>query len=235
MASLVSTFEESDRQGGFPAQSPKAQTWNGTKGDEAGLSYGLFQFTHKSGRLGGLLRRSRDNPPATNQALFDQVFAVPGTTIDGLFDHLTNFAAQTTHGIAKPAFAAYDLYKPAWEACFLDAGQTQVFQICQVAQAVEDLKTSYRLMKVNHPQDPGGYAPLLTNERGIGFWLDLANQMGDGGARTRYKKVVQQLGGTPTQDQILDKVVADSSFKARRQYFRSFAPLTNPGDPFAGA
>jgi hypothetical protein len=237
MAALISTYEESINGGGFTALSPKSQSWIDANNDgicdtgrcdEAGMSYGIIQFTHQSGRLAALLRDMR----AANQALFDQTFRVPGTTITGLLDHLDNFATQTTHGIAN--LSTYDLYSARWKNCLLTAGRIAEFQKRQIDAAITALKASYRRIKVT----AGGYAPHLTNERGIGFWLDVSNQYGDAGAQTRYTSIVQELQneGTPvTQAAILDKAAGPGTYSDRRQYFRDYVPLDDPGDPFARA
>ncbi|MEN9664253.1 MAG: hypothetical protein RLZZ326_616 [Planctomycetota bacterium] len=237
MAALISTHEESANGGGFTAVSPKSQTWwdvnhdnvcDGGPCDEAGLSYGISQSTHESGRLFSLLHNMR----TARTALFDQTFRVPGTTIAGLFDHLNNFTAQTSHGIATGA--TYDLYSSRWRTRFEAAGRISEFQRIQIDTAVTSLRASYRLMKVTN----GGYATDLKDERGIGFWLDLTNQTGDARAKTRYTEVVQALhdqGKPVNQTTIINEIVKHSKFVDRRKYFRDFAPLNDPTDPFANA
>ncbi len=216
MVSLISTYEESVDKGGFAAQSPPGM-------DQAGLSYGLLQWTHRSERLAILLKRFRDQAPSR----FQKRFTVQNTTLTELTTHAENPAQRlNADGSTKPAFVNYDLFSSRWRTRFHAAGLDPILQRLQVRQAVEDLKSEIRFMKDAAGGGGAGYATLLTSEWAVGFWLDLANQLGTTGAKNRYQQVVSSLGGSPSEQAILDKVVAESSFKDRREYFRDRAPLS---------
>lgn len=216
MVSMISTYEEHPRRGGFTAQTPK-------HADDAGLSYGILQWTHRSKRLATLLQRFKTR----NQALFSQMFSVVLTTPDGLIAHCNDPTHLNPDGTTQIGYLIYDLFSDRWKERFQSAGLNRTLQREQVLQAVADIQSDYRFIKVTDATVPhAGYATLLNSQWAIGFWLDLTNQLGQEGGRTRYLQVLAALGGTPTERQILDKVVSESRFPERREYFRDRAPLS---------
>jgi hypothetical protein len=245
MVFLISTHEESSSTGGFSAQSSRSQSWDekkrgDKKGDRAGLSFGIMQFTHQTydkdtgiqaqGRLYKLVNACR----LADKNTFDKVFKIPTPVpadLDGFLEHLKDPAKHlTAFGFDK--ISSYDLYSPFWSHCFKNLGLIEQFQQVQVNQAVDGLKLSYRLMKVTN----GGYAPLLKTERGIGFWLDITNQIGDLGAKKLYNSIVMtltmELRRPPTETEIMDHQIKKSDYKDRRIYYRNTDYLTDTDDPF---
>jgi peptidoglycan hydrolase-like protein with peptidoglycan-binding domain len=149
--------------------------------DKAGLSYGLIQWAQKPLRLNELLRAFRDAEPQR----FPQVFAGGDQQLaQRLIAHTakprggTNDQGQTT----DPAF---DLINEPWLGRFRQAAQDQALQRVQLQTATAAFEASRRQLRE--------YAPGLRTEREIAFMLDLANQHGDGGAKSIFLAAGAQL------------------------------------------
>ncbi len=147
--------------------------------DKAGLSYGILQWAQKPGRLHGLLQAFCQADGAAFVTIFGGGDAAVTT---GLLQHTAlplggvNAAGETTD-------AAFDLTNDAWTARFQAATLSPQFQKAQVTQALAAFQNSAKILN--------GYAPEFTTERAIAFMLDLANQFGDGGAKSIYQATAQ--------------------------------------------
>ncbi|MGC1373619.1 MAG: hypothetical protein WA824_15895 [Candidatus Sulfotelmatobacter sp.] len=73
----------------------------------------------------------------------------------------------------------FDLVNEPWVGRFRTAALWVLFQKVQVQTAISDFQSSLAMIQQ--------YAPQLKTERAVGFALDLANQFGDGGARSIYR------------------------------------------------
>jgi hypothetical protein len=147
--------------------------------DKAGLSYGLLQWAQKPGRLHGLLQAFCQ----TDGAAFVTIFGGGDATVTtGLLNHTAlplggvNAAGETTD-------ASFDLTDDTWSARFQAATLSPQFQTAQVTQALAAFQNSARILN--------SYAPEFTTERAIAFMLDVANQFGDGGAKSLYQATAQ--------------------------------------------
>jgi peptidoglycan hydrolase-like protein with peptidoglycan-binding domain len=140
--------------------------------DGAGLSYGLIQWAQKPGRLNELLRAFQSIEPQ----VFVNIF---GGGNQALADGLVNHTAKPNGGVNSAGAttdAAFDLIREPWTGRFNSAGLDRALQRVQVTTAVTAFTKSMNMLK--------GFAPEIRTERGIAFMLDLANQHGDGGAKS---------------------------------------------------
>jgi peptidoglycan hydrolase-like protein with peptidoglycan-binding domain len=164
--SLTTQFEGS---GKFTAQNRNT--------DGAGLSFGLIQWAQKPQRLNELLRAFRSAQPA----LFVGIFG------DGSADRADRLVAHTarprggTDDAGRTTDPAFDLVREPWTSRFREAGLHRELQRVQVAAALRAFETSLAAIR--------SFAPRVRSERGVAFLLDVANQHGDGGARSIFRAV----------------------------------------------
>ena len=197
--------------------------------DKAGLSFGLIQWAQKPGRLTEILRAFSAARPAD----FTSILGGGDANVAAqLIAH-----TQLPNGGIDPATgqttdSAFDLVSEPWVSQFRQAAQFKPFQQVQVQTAVNDFAASLNRMQQ--------YAPQLTSERAVGFMLDLANQFGDGGARSVFQAVIQPgLALGDLLQGMADESVAriQDPFKAgtqaRRQHFITTTFLSD--DPFTNA
>jgi hypothetical protein len=182
--------------------------------DKAGLSFGLIQWAQKPGRLTEILLAFSKASPSDFQNIF-------GGGDPNLATQLIAHTRMANGGIDSAGVTtdpAFDLVNEPWVSRFRQAALFQPFQQTQVRTALGDFAASQKKIQQ--------YAPQLSSERAIGFMIDLANQFGDGGARSIFESVAQD--GMTVGD--LLQAVADESvariqdpFKAgtqaRRQHF----------------
>jgi len=198
--------------------------------DRAGLSFGLIQWAQKPGRLNELLRAFQSEQPQ----LFVQIFGGGDAALaQGLIDH----TAKPNGGVNKQGQTTdpqFELIADPWSSRFREAGLNQDLQRVQVNTALSDFRSSFQELQT--------YAPQIRSERGVAFMLDLANQHGDGGAKSIFTKA--QKPGLSEADLLLameNESVARvraqfgdgpevQSTRSRREAFRA-SPLLSD-DPF---
>lgn len=173
--------------------------------DKQGLSFGLIQWAQKPGRLTELLRAFERADPERFVAIFG----------DGNADLAQRLIAHTARplggvdGAGGTTDPEFDLVNEPWLSRFKGAALEPRFQRAQAQLAVEAFTTSLaRLQK---------YAPQLKSERAVAFMLDLANQHGDGGARSIYQTV---SGGGAFADEaaLLAAIEQESVARVSAQY-----------------
>lgn len=171
--------------------------------DKAGLSFGLIQWAQKPGRLNGLLRAFQSKQPA----VFVQIFGGGDEALaQGLIAHTARSRGGTDDS-GQTVDQRFDLIREPWDGRFIEAGRNRELQRAQVETAVADFGKSFAKL--------GVFAPQIRSERGIAFMLDVANQHGDGGAESIFKKV--QKPGLSEAD-LLVAVQQESVARVRAQF-----------------
>lgn len=214
VATLIGSFEESAKNGGFRNWKPQ----DAADANKTGLSYGLLQWTHGSKRLGDVL--DRFNQLST---LFQSVFGVDAVGAVAMISHAkAGENVLTDSGDPSDAAKAHLNFqrKILWQAKFLSAGEALAFQILQFEQAMTDLRAVHTAKHTDWTK--------ITSQRGWGFMLDLANQRGTGGANSKYNAAATALPAG-IESQILEHIENDeiASYKPRRHFFRVDSPLPN--------
>jgi peptidoglycan hydrolase-like protein with peptidoglycan-binding domain len=221
LMSLTTQFEGGGRFGALNANT-----------DGAGLSFGLIQWAQRPGRLDELLRAFQAEQPP----LFVQLF---GNGDAALAQGLINHTAQPNGGVNKLGQTIdprFNLVQDPWLSRFRQAALNQALQRVQVNTALAAFGASFQKLQA--------YAPPIRSERGVAFMLDLANQHGDGGARSIFQKVaqpglseaalllaVQNESVARVRAQFGDGPITQSTLN-RRQAFRTSPLLSdNPFNP----
>jgi peptidoglycan hydrolase-like protein with peptidoglycan-binding domain len=187
--------------------------------DKAGLSFGLIQWAQKPGRLNELLKAFLDQEPQR----FIQIF---GDGNDNLARALVQHTAKPNGGVDKQGLATdpqFDLINEPWIGRFRRAAADRALQLVQVKTATAAFEASRKALRK--------YAPKMVTEREIAFMLDLANQHGDGGAKSIYRKAGPDL--LAMENESVRRLAAQfgsnsaevASTKARRSAFRTSALL----------
>lgn len=183
--------------------------------DCAGLSFGLIQWAQKPGRLAEIV----DAFCAADASEFVRIFGEGDAELaQALITHLRKSCGGVDAATGHTVDAKFDLVNEPWVGRFQAAALFVPFQREQVQTALNDFRKS--LAKVRQ------YAPQLSSERAAGFVLDLANQFGDGGARSIYRAVWRE--GLPVNE-LLEAMARESvervedpwkaATQARRQHF----------------
>jgi hypothetical protein len=219
LARLVSLTSQFEGAGRFTALNRNT--------DRAGLSFGLIQWAQKPSRLNELLRAFQAAQPAA----FVRILGA-GSEADarGLIDHTARPRGGTDDD-GRAVDPRFDLIAPPWDARFIAAGNDPDLQRVQIDTAIAAFKNS--IARVN------AFAPRIQSERGIAFMLDLANQHGDGGAESIFRKVdapglsnddlltaLQQESVARVRAQFGDGAVVQSTL-ARREAFRKSPALSD--------
>ena len=148
--------------------------------DTAGLSFGLIQWAQRPGRLSEILTAFS----TANRADFIRILGNgdPGLA-DRLIQHTQKPNGGVIHDTGLTTDPAFDLVNEPWVSRFREAAIAPNFQPVQVRTALKDFASSLARMKQ--------FAPEVKSERGVAFMLDLANQFGDGGARSIHTTVLR--------------------------------------------
>lgn len=128
--------------------------------DGQGLSYGILQWSQRSGSLGKLLTRMKRADPAA----FARVFG------PGAGDLLT-----TTTSTSEPVRMSLPLWSEPWTGRFTAAGQVRAFQIAQDEAAAQGASMRAAL-------ELADMFDLMT-ERALVLFFDRANHHGGYGAK----------------------------------------------------
>lgn len=195
MARLVSLTAQFEGAGRFTAMNRNS--------DRAGLSFGLIQWAQKPGRLNELLRALQARQPA-------RYVQILGGGSEATAQDLIAHTAKPRGGTDNQGHTTdprFDLIAPAWEARFVAAGSDRDLQFIQVDAAIAAFNKSMIALQ--------SVAPIIRSERGIAFMLDVANQHGDGGAKSIIKKV--ETPGIPESD-LLAAIQQESVARVRAQF-----------------
>ena len=143
--------------------------------DRAGLSFGIIQWAQRPGRLREIVQAFRDGAP-------QELAAIMGNPA-GLLAHLARPNGGVNPATGRTLDPAYDLVAEPWRTRFERMGCDRALQKVQLQAAVTAFRTSLTRLR------PA--TPAITTQRGCAFLLDLANQHGDGGARSIYTAVAR--------------------------------------------
>jgi peptidoglycan hydrolase-like protein with peptidoglycan-binding domain len=192
------------------------------KTDKQGLSFGILQWTQRSGRLYKALKSCHDK----KANVFRQIFGGPAENAgsapvsDGLlantkkcFDSHT-LCAEALDDAGHALDVAYRLNQDqAWIEKFKQAGLSVALQKAQLAQALIDLRASLTFIR-------GYVAGLMHSQRGLAFMLDLSNHRGNAGAKEHFEDAKAKLGiADPTEPQLMEKIEEIAPFPERRKFF----------------
>jgi len=171
--------------------------------DRAGLSFGLIQWAQKPGRLNELLRAFQAQQP---QHFVENFGEGDPALAASLIVHTAKPRGGTdnTGATTDPAF---DLIATPWKGRFMNAGTDVSLQKIQIGTATVAFQKSIALLQV--------FAPEIRSERGFAFMLDLANQHGDGGAESIFKRV--RKPGL-TEAELLAAMADESAARVRAQF-----------------
>lgn len=171
--------------------------------DGAGLSYGLIQWAQKPKRLNELLRAFQAQQPGR----FVQILGGGSASVaQGLVNH----TARQRGGLDDAGVTtdpSFNLVKEPWTTRFRQAALDPGLQRVQVSTALTAFGTSFQRVQV--------FAPQIKSERGVAFMLDLANQHGDGGAKSIFQTVA---GPGMTEAQLLLAVENESVRRVAAQH-----------------
>lgn len=204
--------------------------------DRAGLSFGLIQWAQKPGRLAEILSAFL----AASSQDFARIFGAGDSTLsDGLLAHTRQPNGGVDGATGETTDPAFDLITEPWVSRFRQAALWKPFLQVQVQTALKAFAGALSLIRQ--------FAPELTSERGVAFMLDLANQFGNGGARSIYQAVKQDgMSESDLLAAMADESVAriQNPFKAgtqarRRNFlttsFLSDGPFDQPQSELAPA
>jgi hypothetical protein len=143
--------------------------------DQAGLSFGLIQWAQKPGRLAELLRAFSKQAPTE----FVRILGAGDPALaQGLIVH-TSLPRGGTDGTGATTDPDFNLLTDPWITRFRQAALDRALQRAQVQAATDAFDISAQQVRTSAPA-------LAASERAMAFMLDLANQHGDGGARSIY-------------------------------------------------
>jgi hypothetical protein len=171
--------------------------------DRAGLSFGLIQWAQKPKRLHEILAGFQSRQPD----LFVRIFGGGDASLaQGLLDHtIKENGGVDSQG--KTTDSRFDLIQDPWVSRFRQAALDPALQRVQLDVASTAFNSTVHQVQ--------GYAPDIRSERGIAFMLDLANQHGDGGAKSIYTTVAK--AGMSEAD-LMKSMEAESVARVQRQF-----------------
>jgi hypothetical protein len=184
--------------------------------DQCGLSFGILQWSQKSGQLHTFLRACCTREPA----LFAQIMG--GTAI-------LDYTGKANGGLGPNGQALdpnFDLTTDPWKSRFDALGASRVLQHVQIDVAAEAYAASLTSVRQ--------YATAIRSERSFAFLIDLANQFGAGRVKQFYQS---SAAAGDTEPVILFKLenaftsIAAPQFepqvRARREFFRTTTLLSD--------
>ena len=190
--------------------------------DGAGLSFGLIQWAQRPGRLAEIVNAFCQ----AGSEDFARIFGAGDLpTAQMLLAHTRKPNGGVDPACGEAIDPDFDLIHEPWVSRFRTAAAFVPYQKVQVATALADFAQSYTRLRQ--------YATDMTSERSVGFMLDLANQFGDGGAKSIYQAVHKD---GMSESELMTAIAAESvrrikNFKAptqqRRQSFMSTSFLSD--------
>lgn len=190
-AQVVDYVANGESKGKFWAQNRNS--------DHQGLSYGIIQWSQRSGALGKLLAQMRGANPAT----FAQIFG-PGA------DDLV----RTTTSPDEATRMSLPLWQEPWTSRFTAAGHIRTFQIVQDEAAVTGASMQAAL-------DLADLFELHT-ERALVLFFDRANHHGGYGAKKLATSFLAKFPGSLHEDP--HELLADFAAWCAAPYRRTSAP-----------
>lgn len=124
--------------------------------------------------------------------------------------HPTYAAAKPNGGVDGTGATTdpqVDLIQEPWRSRFHRAALSRELQRVQIDAAAQAFGASRQRIQA--------YAPDIRSERGVAFMLDLANQHGDGGAKSIFQKIHQP---GLSEAQLLVAMQAESVARVQAQF-----------------
>lgn len=162
--------------------------------DNNGLSFGMIQWSQRSGNLGKLLQKMRAADPTT----FDTIF---GPKSQVLINSILSGSLEPVDGAV--------LWESPWVSRFKAAGKYPPFIAVQEAMAKAG----------THWQAAEQIAGILgvRTERAMALFFDRAVQQGEGGAPSIAREVKKKYGGgRPSYQDILKDFANTAAWRFRR-------------------
>lgn len=187
--------------------------------DKAGLSYGILQWTHRSGRLFKIMKRYQE----VDVTLLRQCFG--GETNTNRMLHHAEAGAAALNEDGTSTDPSLEFLNSEWKTRFQRAAAFPKFQKAQAELAVADFQDHLARMRAAEQSHPS----LIVSERGVAFMLDFINQFGLSGAMSIHNQAHQ----TATTEEDLMRKIKDQvqdRYRKRRQFFMETGALSN--DPF---
>ncbi|MGB7924318.1 MAG: hypothetical protein WCF57_13830 [Pyrinomonadaceae bacterium] len=195
MLKVMSLTTEFEGGGKFTAQNKNT--------DAQGLSYGLIQWAQGQRRLPDILIAfQRDEP----QKFTEILGSGDANLAQRLIDH-TRRTRGGTNSNGTTTDSNFNLIRDPWTARFTRAGLDPALQRVQVTTALAAFNDSFDRLHTN--------APRIRSERGVAFMLDLANQHGDGGARSIFQAVNSP---SLSEMELLRRMTAESVRRVQAQF-----------------
>jgi hypothetical protein len=207
-------------------------------GDYQGLSFGLLHWAQGQGRLGELVDAMKTADETTLRDLMGGA-----TKLQGLIADL----ARADHGVfpktdpnhpGETKDPAFDLVKAPWLERFRQTCLRGVFQKAQLELGLVSYRANYAKLKAAVLK-PGTTDYYIHSERGMTFFIDIANQHGVGvsgggaGAIPIFEDALDAAttAGKPTDEATLMPLMVEESVKrldlefqdgtrTRREFFR---------------
>lgn len=190
--------------------------------DGAGLSFGLIQWAQRPGRLADIIQGFCEAGAHDFARLFGDGNL---DAAQGLLAHVRKPNGGVDPANGRTTDPHFDLIHEPWVSRFRAAAAFLPYQKVQVTTALAAFERSYARLRQ--------YAADMRSERSVGFMLDLANQFGDGGARSIYRTARRE---GMSESELMDAIAAESvrrikNFKAatqqRRRSFMTTAFLSD--------
>ena len=172
MLRVMSITTEFEGGGRFAAQNRNT--------DRAGLSYGLIQWAQRPGRLHDIVSAFQTEEPQ----LFASVFGDGDANLAQRMVAHTNRPNGGVNANGTTTNPAFNLISNPWTGRFSQAALAPALQKVQVRTALAAFNGSFEFLQ-------GFAGGIIISERGVAFMLDVANQHGDGGARSIFRTVRQ--------------------------------------------
>jgi hypothetical protein len=190
--------------------------------DQCGLSFGILQWSQKSGQFNRFLQACCTREPA-------EWTRIMGSDSGDSGDGIIGYTAKPNGGIDARGLAvdpAFELTRDPWRSRLQALGSSLPIQRVQLDLAAE----TYRAELAR----AAAYASKTTSERGFAFLLDLANQFGPGRVDQQYKRAAQPGAAEAAILQAMEDAftaIARPQFqpqvRARREFFRTTPLLSN--------
>lgn len=195
--------------------------------DHQGLSFGLIHWAQGPGRLDDIVNAMRGTDSTTLRDLIGGA-----AKLEGLINHL----ARSDHGVfpandpdhpGETKDPAFDLVKEPWLERFRQTCLRRVFQKTQLDLALVSYRANYTLLKAAVVK-PGTNEGFIHSERGMTFFIDIANQHGVGhsGGRAGAIPIFEDAlaaavaAGKPTDEATLLQYMEAESVKRLAKQFR---------------
>lgn len=184
--------------------------------DGCGVSFGILQWSQKSGQLHRVLQACHDREPQEWERMIGDAA-------------ILDYTGKANGGLDAQGFAineAFELTRDPWKTRLEALGSGLPLQRVQLTLAVESYRAE--LQRVT------AYAGEAASERTLAFLIDLTNQFGPARVEQHYKEAARASAGPGEILQAMEAAftaIANPRFqpqvRARREFFRTTALLSD--------